>query len=65
MLLHVNDFVESSNFASLWQKYVPLHQLEVRHEVDLGASYTSDVAAKTFTHYIADSQRKSHNRFVK
>jgi len=46
-------------------KYAPLHQLEVRHEVDLGVSYTSDVAAKAFTHYIPDSQRESHNSFVK
>ena len=35
-----------------FMKYVPLHQLEVRHEMDLGLSYTNDVAAKSFTHYI-------------
>jgi len=35
-------------------KYPPLHQLEVRHEVDLGISYATDVAVKTFTHYITD-----------
>lgn len=30
-------------------KYAPFHQLEARHEVDLGLSYTNDVAAKSFT----------------
>ena len=46
-------------------KYAPFHQLEVQHEVDLGLSYTNDVAAKSFTHYIAESQRKSHADFFK
>jgi len=46
-------------------KYAPLHRLEVRHEVDLGISYATDIAVKTFTYYIADSQRRSHNSFVK
>ena len=45
-------------------KYAPFHQLEVRHEVDLGLSYTNDVAAKCFSHYIAESQWKSHADFV-
>ena len=44
-------------------RYVPFHQLKVQHEVDLGLSYTNDVAAKSFTHYIAESQRKSHADF--
>ena len=46
-------------------KYAVRHQLEVQHEVDLGLSYTNDVAAKSFTHYIAESQRKSHANFFK
>ncbi len=39
-------------------KYPSLHQLEVSHGVDLGTAYQTDVAAKSFTHYIAESQRK-------
>ena len=46
-------------------KYVPFYQLEVRHEVDLGLLYTNDVAAKSFTHYIAESQQKSYTDFFK
>ena len=45
-------------------KYIPLYELEARHEVDLGLSYNNDVAAKCFTHYIAESQRRTHKEFV-
>ena len=36
-------------------KYPSLHELEMRHGVDLGPAYKTDVSAKSFTHYIADS----------
>ena len=36
-----------------------MHELEERHGVDLGFAYKTDVSAKTFTHYIAESQRQS------
>ena len=46
-------------------KYPVLYQLESRHEVDMGLAYNNDVAAKCFTHYIAESQRKAFVNFLK
>ena len=40
-----------------FSKYTALYDLESRHEVDLGVAYKNDVSAKSFTHYIAQSQR--------
>ena len=42
-----------------FRKYPALHALEERHSVDLGFSYKTSDSAKTFTHYIAQSQRQS------
>lgn len=42
-----------------FKKFPALHALEERHEVDLGFSYKNAPSAKTFTHYIAESQRQS------
>ena len=42
-----------------FHKYPSLHALEERHCVDLGFSYKTKDSAKTFTHYIAESQRQS------
>ena len=42
-----------------FRKYPALHELEKRHGVDLGFAYKTDVSAKTFTHYIAESQCQS------
>ena len=39
-------------------KYPSLHELEMSHGVDLGPAYKTDVSAKSFTHYIAESQRQ-------
>ena len=39
-------------------KYPALHELEEKHGVDLGTTYKNRDSAKTFTHYIAESQRK-------
>ena len=47
-----------------FMKCVPFHRLEVQHEVDLGLSYTNNVAAKCFSHYIAESQWKPHADLV-
>ena len=41
-----------------FRKYPALHELEVRHGVDLGESYKTKDSAKIFTHYIAESQRQ-------
>ena len=41
-----------------FQKYVPLHNLQELHGVDLGPSYKTDDHAKMFTNYIAKSQRQ-------
>ena len=40
-----------------FRKYPAIHQLESRHGVDLGQSYTTKDSAKSFFHYIAESQR--------
>ena len=40
-----------------FSKYPALYDLESRHEVDLGVAYKNDISAKSFTHYIAQSQR--------
>ena len=42
-----------------FRKYPILHALEERHGVDLGFAYKTNEAAKTFTHYIAESERQS------
>ena len=40
-----------------FRKYPAIYQLESRHGVDLGQSYTTKASAKSFSHYIAESQR--------
>ena len=39
-------------------KYPALHELEVRHGVDLGQAYKTKDSAKVFSHYIAEGQRQ-------
>ncbi len=41
-----------------FRKYTALHELEARHGVDLGQSYATTDSARSFTHYIAESQRQ-------
>ena len=38
-------------------KYTALYDLESRHDVDLGVAYRNDVSVKSFTRFIAQSQR--------
>ena len=40
-----------------FSKYTALYDLERRHDVDLGVAYRNDVSAKSFTGFIAQSQR--------
>ena len=40
-----------------FRKYPALHELEIRHGVDLGPAYRTKDSAKNFTHYIAEAQR--------
>ena len=42
-----------------FSKYPALFDLESRHDVDLGLAYRNDVAARSFTQFIAESQRRS------
>jgi len=35
-----------------------IHELEERHGVDLGSTYKNRDSARTFVHYIAESQRQ-------
>ena len=39
-----------------FRKYPALHELEVRHGVDLGDSYKTKDSAKVFTFYVAETQ---------
>ena len=39
-----------------FSKYPALYDLESRHDVDVGVAYKNDVSAKSFTHFIAQSQ---------
>ena len=41
-----------------FRKYPALHELEARHGVDLGFAYKTKDSAKSFTHFIAESQRQ-------
>ena len=41
-----------------FRKYPAICELEVRHGVNLGSAYKTETAAKTFTHYIAESERQ-------
>ena len=47
---------------SVFQVSSALYDLESRNDVDLGVAYKNDVSAKSFTHYIAQSQ---HDRFLR
>lgn len=42
-----------------FRKYPALHDLESRHGVDLGTAYKTKDSARSFTHYIADTQRQN------
>ena len=39
-----------------FRKYSALHELETRHDVELGSAYKTKYSAKNFTHYIAEAQ---------
>ena len=41
-----------------FSKYPKLCELEIKHSVSLGTSYTNEMAGKTFTHYIAKAKRQ-------
>ena len=41
-----------------FRKYPSLHELEVRHGVDLSFSYKTKTSAAAFTHYIAKSHQQ-------
>ena len=45
-------------------KYPALYQFESRQEVDMGVAYNNNVAAKCFTHYIAEGQRQTFTNFL-
>ena len=41
-----------------FRKYPRLCELEARHGVAIGTTYTNEIAGKTFTHFIAESNRQ-------
>ena len=41
-----------------FRKYPAVCELKARHGVNLGSAYKMETAGKTFTHYIAESQRQ-------
>ena len=45
-----------------FRKYPVIHALESHHGVDLGQAYATKDSAKSFTHYIAESQRQEFHR---
>ena len=49
-------FVASENLAL--SKYSKLCELEARHEVCVGTSYTNDNSGKEMIHYIAETRRQ-------
>ena len=48
------DMLAKENLA--FCKYSAIHELESHHEVNLGQSYATKDSARSFTHYIAESQ---------
>lgn len=40
-----------------FKKYPKLCQLEAKHGVDIGATYTNEVAGRSFVHYMAEAKR--------
>ncbi len=42
----------------LFRKYPRLCELEARHGVSIGSSYTNEIAGKSFFHYVAQSHRQ-------
>ena len=46
-------------------KYTSLYELENRHGVDIGTSYSNDISCKNFTHCVAELQRSSFINFLK
>ena len=42
-----------------FRKYPAIHELESRHGVELGQTYATKDSAKTFTYFIAESQRSA------
>ena len=52
-----------------FSKYPKLCELEARHGVSIGTSYTNEVVGKTFTYYIAKARKQEltekleHTRF--
>lgn len=42
-----------------FRKYPQICELEARHGVNIGSSYTNDMNARTFVHYIAEAQRQN------
>ena len=49
----------------LFTQYPAFYQLESRHKVDMGLAHNNNVAAKCFTHYIAESQWQGCVSFLK
>ena len=41
-----------------FRKYPAICELEVHHGVNLGSAYKTESAAKTFTHYVAESEQQ-------
>ena len=53
---NIAHFVATEKLA--FTKYPSICKLEEHHGVDVGTSYTNEVAGKSFCHYIAESRRE-------
>ena len=54
--MQVQYLLHDGKKCATFEKYSALHELEVRHGVDLGFAHKTAPTAKLFIHYIAESQ---------
>ena len=47
-----------------FRRYPAIHELEIRDGVDLGLSYATKDSTKSFTHYVAESQRSGFKKLL-
>ena len=57
-LQHTNSTYFMAIEKILFRKYPQFCELEARHGVAIGSVYTNEIACKSFTHFIAESQRR-------
>ena len=51
----ITHFVASEKIS--FKKYPKLYELETKHEVDIGTTYTNEIAGRSFVHFIGEAER--------